>query len=181
MPRCTSICRAIGLTPSACAWVVVTNPCWVARFVVDEASLADTRTLAHLTGQAEAANAKILLVGDPAQRGAVEAGGAFAMLVNRGPTAQLRTLRRFTHPWEARAVLALRHGSTSAIDAYAEHRRLHAGGYDDLVGQIAQAAATGLGAGQQVRPRPWTPLPSPTSTSASTCCYRTPASSGTTR
>ena len=118
--------------------------------IVDEASLADTRTLAHLTGQAEAAGAKILLVGDPAQRGAIEAGGAFAMLANRGPTAQLRTLRRFAHPWEARAVLELRHGSTSAIDAYAEHKRLHAGGYDDLVGQIAQATATALGAGERV-------------------------------
>jgi energy-coupling factor transporter ATP-binding protein EcfA2 len=122
-----------------------------ALLVVDEASLADTRTLAHLTGQVQALpGAKILLVGDPAQRGAVEAGGAFAMLVNRGPTAQLRTLRRFVHPWEARAVLALRHGSTNAIDAYAEHRRLHAGGYDELVGQIAQATATALGAGERV-------------------------------
>lgn len=121
-----------------------------ALLVVDEASLADTRTLAHLTRQAEAAGAKILLVGDSAQRGAVEAGGAFAMLVNRGPTAQLQTLRRFTHPWEARAILELRHGSTSAIDAYAEHRRLHAGAYDELVGQIAQETATALGARERV-------------------------------
>ncbi|HEY3548767.1 MAG TPA: MobF family relaxase [Propionicimonas sp.] len=122
-----------------------------ALLLLDEASLADTRTLAHLTGQAEAvAGVKILLVGDPAQRGAIGAGGAFAMLVNRGPTAQLRTLRRFTHPWEARAVLALRHGSTSAIDTYAEHRRLHAGTYDELVNQVAQATATALGAGERV-------------------------------
>ena len=90
------------------------------------------------------------LVGDPAQRGAIEAGGAFSMLANRGPTAQLRTLRRFAHPWEARAVLELRHGSTNAIDAYAEHKRLHAGGYDELVGQIAQATATALSAGERV-------------------------------
>ena len=122
-----------------------------ALLLLDEASLADTRTLAHLTGQVQAtAGAKILLVGDPAQRGAIQAGGAFAMLVNRGPTAQLRTLRRFTQPWEARAVLALRHGSVSAIDAYGEHRRLHAGTYDDLVEQVAQATATGLGAGERV-------------------------------
>ncbi len=122
-----------------------------ALLVVDEASLADTRTLAHLAGQVQPLpGAKILLVGDPAQRGAVGAGGAFAMLVNRGPTAQLRTLRRFTHPWEARAVLELRHGSTSAIDVYGEHRRLHAGSYDELVGQVAQATANALGAGEQV-------------------------------
>lgn len=122
-----------------------------ALLVVDEASLADTRTLAQLTGLVQVvAGAKILLVGDPAQRGAIGAGGAFAMLASRGPTAQLRTLRRFTHPWEARAVLELRHGSTGAIDAYAEHRRLHAGGHDDLVAQIAQETATALDAGQRV-------------------------------
>ena len=122
-----------------------------ALLLLDEASLADTRTLAHLTGQVEAvAGAKILLVGDPAQRGAIGAGGAFAMLVNRGPTAQLRTLRRFTQPWEARAVLALRHGSTSVIDTYAEHRRLHAGTYDELVEQVAQAATAALGVGERV-------------------------------
>lgn len=118
--------------------------------IVDEASLADTRTLAHLTGQAAAAGAKILLVGDPLQRGAIDAGGAFAMLANRGPTAQLASLRRFTHPWEARAVLALRHGSATAIDDYTRHKRIQVGTHDDLLDRVADATVTALTSGQQV-------------------------------
>ncbi len=63
--------------------------------IVDEASLSETRTRAHLTDQVQAVpGAKILLVGGPAQVGAVEVGVAFAMLVNRGPTARPPTLRR---------------------------------------------------------------------------------------
>ncbi|OZB47245.1 MAG: hypothetical protein B7X40_09740 [Cellulomonas sp. 14-74-6] len=118
--------------------------------IVDEASLADTRTLAHLAGQAAAAGAKILLVGDPMQRGAIDAGGAFAMLANRGPTAQLASLRRFAHPWEARAVLALRHGSTTAIDDYARRKRIQVGTHDNLLDRVADATATALTSGQQV-------------------------------
>lgn len=57
--------------------------------IVDEASLADTRTLAAIVEQARAATAKVLLVGDHLQRGSVDAGGAFGMLARRGPTAEL--------------------------------------------------------------------------------------------
>ncbi len=52
----------------------------------------------------------MLLVGDHLQRGSVDAGGAFGMLARRGPTAELTSLRRFRHPWEARASLQLRRG-----------------------------------------------------------------------
>ncbi|GCE75662.1 hypothetical protein CBZ_07180 [Cellulomonas biazotea] len=41
--------------------------------IVDEASLADTRTLAAIVEQARAATAKVLLVGDHLQRGSVDA------------------------------------------------------------------------------------------------------------
>ena len=95
--------------------------------IVDEASLADTRTLAALVTQAGAAHAKVLLVGDHLQRGSVDAGGAFAMLARRGPTAELTTLWRFTHPWEARASLELRHAQPTALDAYERHGAVSAG------------------------------------------------------
>ncbi|WP_426594403.1 MobF family relaxase [Cellulomonas sp. McL0617] len=82
---------------------------WVFRrgdlVIVDEASMADTRTLAELVRQASPAEAKVLLVGDHLQRGAVDAGGMFGMLARRGPTAELRSLWRFSEPWEARATL----------------------------------------------------------------------------
>ncbi|WNB85152.1 AAA family ATPase [Cellulomonas sp. ATA003] len=101
--------------------------------IVDEASLADTRTLAALTGQAREAGAKMLLVGDHLQRESVDAGGAFAMLARRGPTAELTSLWRFAHPWEARASLELRHAQASALDAYDAHGAFTAGPQDDML------------------------------------------------
>lgn len=110
--------------------------------VVDEASLADTRALADLTLQAGAAGAKVLLVGDHLQRGSVDAGGAFAMLARRGPAAELTSLWRFAHPWEARASLELRHGRPSALDAYDAHGAFSAGAHDAMVDQALDAVAS---------------------------------------
>ena len=50
--------------------------------VVDEAGMADTRQLAHLANHAAKLHAKLVLVGDPAQIPEVDAGGAFAHLVD---------------------------------------------------------------------------------------------------
>lgn len=101
--------------------------------VIDEASLADTRTLAALISQADAAQAKVILVGDHLQRGSVEAGGAFAMLARRGPTAELTSLWRFTHPWEARASLELRRAHPEALDAYEVHGAFTSGTRDAML------------------------------------------------
>ncbi len=45
--------------------------------------MVDSATLARLLDHAEAAEAKLVLVGDPAQLGEIEAGGLFASLVDR--------------------------------------------------------------------------------------------------
>jgi conjugative relaxase-like TrwC/TraI family protein/excisionase family DNA binding protein len=116
--------------------------------VVDEASLADTRTLAALVTQAADAGAKVLLVGDHLQRGSVDAGGAFAMLVQRGPTAELTSLFRFTHPWEARASLELRRAHPAALDAYQAHGPFTSGTHDDMLDTALTAAATARQAGR---------------------------------
>ena len=116
--------------------------------IVDEASLADTRSLAAVVDQAEAAGAKVLLVGDHLQRGSVDAGGAFAMLARRGPTAELTSLRRFRHPWEARASLQLRRGQPAALDAYDAHGAFIGGSRE----QVLDAAVRGyLAAGTEGR------------------------------
>src|SRR5690606_1214699 len=109
--------QAIALRREAGRWSLAPGQ----LIIVDEASLADTRSLAAVVGQAEAAGAKVLLVGDHLQRGSVDAGGAFGMLARRGPTAELTSLRRFRHPWEARASLQLRRGQPAALDAYDAH------------------------------------------------------------
>ncbi len=134
--------QAIALRREAGRWSLAPGQ----LVIVDEASLADTRGLAAVVGQAEAAGAKVLLVGDHLQRGSVDAGGAFGMLARRGPTAELTSLRRFRHPWEARASLQLRRGQSAALDAYDAHGAFIGGAREQMLnaalgGHLAAGAA----------------------------------------
>ena len=110
--------------------------------IVDEASLADTRTLAAIVEQARAASAKVLLVGDHLQRGSVDAGGAFGMLARRGPTAELTSLWRFANPWEARASLELRRAHPAALDAYEARGAITSGDHDAMLNAAIDAVTT---------------------------------------
>ena len=110
--------------------------------IVDEASLADTRTLAAIVDQARETTAKVLLVGDHLQRGSVDAGGAFGMLARRGPTAELTSLWRFAKPWEARASLELRRAHPTALDTYKAHGAFTTGDHDDMLDDALAAATT---------------------------------------
>lgn len=87
----------------------------------------------------------MLLVGDHLQRGSVDAGGAFAMLARRGPIAELTSLRRFRHPWEARASLQLRRGQPAALDTYDAHRAF-VGGFREQVLDVAVREYLAVGA-----------------------------------
>ncbi len=101
--------------------------------VVDEASLAWTLSLDRITGLAQQAGAKVLLVGDYAQLQSVDAGGAFSMLAHdRTDTVELIDVHRFHQPWEKLASLDLRHGHTSAIDTYLAHGRIRDGDTEDM-------------------------------------------------
>jgi conjugative relaxase-like TrwC/TraI family protein len=103
--------------------------------IVDEASLASTAVLDELVVAARAAGAKVLLVGDPAQLGAVDAGGAFSFLVGeRGAlVASLTEVRRFAAAWEAAAAGRLRVGDPSALPAYEEAGRIVGGSREELL------------------------------------------------
>nr|WP_194398670.1 MobF family relaxase [Microbacterium atlanticum] len=102
--------------------------------IVDEASLAGTLSLDRITGIAERAGAKVLLVGDHAQLQAVDAGGAFALLVHdRDDVPELVDIHRFLHAWERDASIQLRDGNDEAIDAYAEHGRVAEGDWDAMI------------------------------------------------
>ena len=112
-----------ALTGEAAVWAMRERQ----LVIIDEASLAATATLDAVVTQATEAGAKVLLVGDDAQLSAVDAGGAFALLVDRASPARLTSLWRFTHPWEAEATLGLRRGNARVLDAYIEHGRIHDG------------------------------------------------------
>ncbi|MGQ0845687.1 MAG: MobF family relaxase [Sporichthyaceae bacterium] len=95
--------------------------------VVDEAAMATTADLDAIVSAARLANAKVVLVGDDRQLGAVGAGGVFALLAEGDRAVQLETLWRFHHPWEAQVTRTLRNGNAQALAEYENHGRLHAG------------------------------------------------------
>ena len=117
--------------------------------VVDEASLAGTFTLDRIAALAADAGAKTLLVGDWAQLGAVEAGGAFSLLVHdRDDAPELADIHRFTEDWEKLASLRLRHAQPDAIDEYQDHGRISEGTGEAMIEDAYQAWRSDLAAGR---------------------------------
>ena len=95
--------------------------------ICDEASMVGTRDLSALVGLVGRAGAKLVLVGDHLQLGAVEAGGLFRLLVADAKTAELSGVHRFSDPWEAVASRRLRQGDASVLAEYEDHGRVLAG------------------------------------------------------
>ena len=117
--------------------------------IVDEASLAGTFALERLVAQAREAGAKVLLVGDPAQQGAVGVGGAFGMLVaDRGRTPELYEARRFSAEWERQASTELRAGSARGVDAYIAHGRVSEGDKAEVLVACYEAWKADIEAGR---------------------------------
>ncbi|WP_181037200.1 MobF family relaxase [Arthrobacter sp. 4R501] len=101
--------------------------------IIDEASMVSTFQLAALVQQAREANAKILLVGDPGQLDAIDAGGVLGWLDRQEKTTRLSSIWRFREKWEGASSLKLRRGDYSAILDYEKHRRISHGTYLDMV------------------------------------------------
>jgi conjugative relaxase-like TrwC/TraI family protein len=78
--------------------------------VVDEAGMAETRVLAPLLRLAEEAEAKVLLVGDPAQLPSVGAGGLYQALCERLGAIELTVNQRQRDLSEREALERLREG-----------------------------------------------------------------------
>jgi hypothetical protein len=118
--------------------------------IVDEASLAGTFGLDELVSAAGDVGAKVLLVGDPAQLSAVEAGGMFATLVadRDGHAPELGDVRRFVAEWEKKASIQLRAGDPATIDAYGSHERIVEGEREALLDALYQAWRTDIAAGR---------------------------------
>ncbi len=117
--------------------------------IVDEASLAGTHTLHRIATATAGADAKLLLVGDPAQLAAVDAGGAFRLLAtDRDDVAELTDVRRFHHDWEKHASLQLRDGNPAVIDTYDRQGRLMDGYLDAMLDAAYDAWRADLAAGK---------------------------------
>lgn len=94
--------------------------------VVDEAGMLGTRTMERLIRETERASAKLVLIGDPQQLQAIEAGAPFRALTQAHHYAELNQIRRQTIPWQREASLDLANGSVDkALEAYQMHDHVH--------------------------------------------------------
>lgn len=120
--------------------------------VVDEAGMVGTRMLGRLLERASAAGAKVVLVGDPRQLPEIEAGGAFAGLVDRLGAVELTENRRQREPWERAALDQLRHGlPVRGLAAFDREGRVHlAGSLADSRRQLVAAWLAARQAGEDV-------------------------------
>lgn len=116
--------------------------------IIDEASMISTIQLAGLVHQARDAGAKLLLVGDPAQLDAIDAGGMLGWLHRDGKAVELTTIHRFTHSWEGPASLQLRDGNIDAVDLYSAQERIQHGDYTGMVENAYRGWSSDLRSGK---------------------------------
>jgi Ti-type conjugative transfer relaxase TraA len=95
--------------------------------VIDEAGMVGTRQMERVLSHAEAAGAKVVLVGDAEQLQAIEAGAAFRAIHERHGGVEITEIRRQHEDWQKDATRHLATGRTGeAIRAYADHGMVHA-------------------------------------------------------
>jgi Ti-type conjugative transfer relaxase TraA len=87
--------------------------------VVDEAGMIGSRQMERLLSQAQAAGAKVVLVGDPEQLQAIEAGAAFRAIAERVGAVEITEVRRQREAWQQAATRELATGRTG--DALARY------------------------------------------------------------
>jgi len=106
--------------------------------VVDEAGMIGTRQMERIIREAEKRGAKLVLVGDPEQLQAIEAGAAFRAMAERHGAPEISEIRRQREDWQRGATRQLATGRTGqAIQAYQEAGHLH-------VAETREAARTDL-------------------------------------
>jgi Ti-type conjugative transfer relaxase TraA len=95
--------------------------------VIDEAGMIGTRQMERIVSEAEKRGAKLVLVGDPEQLQAIEAGAAFRAIAERHGAVEITGIRRQQEEWQRDATRHLATGRTSeAIGAYDQRGALHA-------------------------------------------------------
>lgn len=89
--------------------------------VIDEAGMIGSRQMERVLTEAQKRGAKVVLVGDPEQLQAIEAGAAFRSAVERYGHVEITAVRRQREGWQQQATRQLATGRTGqALDAYTE-------------------------------------------------------------
>ena len=87
--------------------------------VVDEAGMVGSRQMERVLTAAQQAGAKVVLVGDPEQLQAIEAGAAFRAIAERVGWAEIGEVRRQREAWQREATRELATGRTGeAVGRY---------------------------------------------------------------
>ncbi len=94
--------------------------------VIDEAGMVGTRQLERVLSHAAEAGAKVVLVGDPQQLQAIEAGAAFRSIHERHVGTEIGEVRRQQEDWQREATRDLATGKTGhALEAYRSQGMVH--------------------------------------------------------
>jgi len=95
--------------------------------VIDEAGMIGSRQMERLLSAADKARAKAVLVGDPEQLQAIEAGAAFRSLAERHTHVEITQVRRQHEDWQREATRQLATGRTGeALATYEARGMVHA-------------------------------------------------------
>src|SRR5215217_3842934 len=118
--------------------------------VIDEAGMVGSRQLERVLSHAAEAGAKVVLVGDPQQLQAIEAGAAFRALSERHGAAELTQVRRQHQAWQREATKELATERTAAALArYERAGMVHAHATKD---EAKAALVAGWAAARRAEP-----------------------------
>jgi Ti-type conjugative transfer relaxase TraA len=94
--------------------------------VIDEAGMLGSRQIARVLEEVREGGAKAVLIGDPQQLQAIEAGAAFRAISEQTGFFELTEIRRQSEAWQQEATkeFALRH-TDEAFSLYEQHDHVH--------------------------------------------------------
>jgi len=129
--RAANVLRSEGLDATSVARLLAELdggrrrlPRW-SVLLVDEAGMVDSATLARLIDHAREAEARLVLIGDPAQLGEIEAGGLFALIVARTEPVVLDEVIRHDHDLDREGARRIREGKgAEAVEVYRSAERV---------------------------------------------------------
>jgi Ti-type conjugative transfer relaxase TraA len=94
--------------------------------VIDEAGMLGSRQVARVLEEAKAAKAKVVLIGDPQQLQAIEAGAAFRAISEQLGYFELTEIKRQKELWQQEATKEFALQNTQqALSLYEEHGYIH--------------------------------------------------------
>jgi conjugative relaxase-like TrwC/TraI family protein len=129
--RAANVLRAEGLEATTVAGLLrdlERGECRLSErsvLLVDEAGMVGSEDMAALIGHADAAGAKLVLIGDPQQLGAIEAGGLFSAFADRTEPILLDEVIRHNHDLDLEAAKRIREGEgRDALSLYRSAERV---------------------------------------------------------